>query len=91
MIQHTKISNNKQDSNGYTGLSLADQIGLTEIGLTEIGLTEIGEKVLEFDEILVDTAEQRVKQTALMLTAARNHRETVRFLLRRGAKPKDYQ
>lgn len=81
MIKHPKINNNKQDSKGYTGLSLADQLGLTEIV----------EKILEFDEILVDTADQSVKQTALMLAAERNHREIVRFLLRRGTKRKNYQ
>lgn len=76
MIQHPKINNNKQDSKGYTGLSLADQVGLTEIV----------EKILEFHDILVDTADQSVKQTALMFAAERNHREVIRFLLRGGAK-----
>ena len=61
MIQQPKIYNNKQDSKGYTALSLAAQVALTEIG----------EKILDFDQILVNSADQSVKQTALMLAAER--------------------
>jgi ankyrin repeat protein len=77
LIQHSKINLNQQDSGGYTALSLAAQVGLTKIV----------ERLLESDEILVDTADHSVNQTALMLAAERNHQEVVELLLRRGAKP----
>lgn len=77
LIQHPSIDINQQDLGGYTALSLA----------VLAGLTDIVEEILELDEILVDTTEHRVNQTALMLAAERNHRDIVQKLLRRGAKP----
>ncbi|KAE9370538.1 ankyrin, partial [Stipitochalara longipes BDJ] len=77
LIHDPRVSINQQDAGGYTALSLA------VLG----GLNDIVKEILDFDEILVDTTEHGVKQTALMLAAERNHHEIVELLLRRGAKP----
>lgn len=77
ILRHPKIEINQQDSGGYTALSLA----------AFVGLTDIVKEMLEFDEIIVDVVEHSASRTALMFAAERNHQKIVELLLRRGAKP----